>query len=32
MKINSSLLEFAKNMRSHATDAEYLMWQILRAR
>lgn len=32
MKINSQLLEFAKNMRTNATDAEYLMWQILRAR
>ncbi|NNP72470.1 DNA methyltransferase [Acinetobacter defluvii] len=32
MKINSQLLEFAKNMRTNATDAEHLMWQILRAR
>lgn len=26
------LLEFAKTMRTNATDAENLMWQILRAR
>ncbi|WP_173911344.1 endonuclease domain-containing protein [Acinetobacter sp. Marseille-Q1618] len=32
MKINSQLLQFAKNMRTNATDAEHLMWQILRAR
>lgn len=30
--INPKLLEFAKNMRHSATDAESLMWQILRAR
>ncbi|MEN8282056.1 endonuclease domain-containing protein [Acinetobacter gerneri] len=32
MSINPKLLEFAKNMRSQATEAEDLMWQILRAR
>ncbi len=30
--INPKLLEFARNMRHSATDAESLMWQILRAR
>lgn len=30
MKIDPVLLEFAKTMRSNATDAENLMWQILR--
>ena len=32
MKIDPQLLEFAKNMRTNATDAEHLMWKILRAR
>ncbi|OTG93009.1 endonuclease domain-containing protein [Acinetobacter sp. ANC 3832] len=32
MKLNPELLEFAKSMRSNATDAEHLMWQILRAK
>lgn len=32
MKIDPQLLEFAKSMRHTATDAEYLMWQILRAK
>lgn len=32
MKIDPVLLEFAKNMRHTATDAENLMWQILRAK
>ncbi|WP_163122969.1 endonuclease domain-containing protein [Acinetobacter portensis] len=32
MKIDSALLELAKSMRHTATDAEHLMWQILRAR
>ena len=32
MKIDPALLEFAKNMRTNATDAEHLMWQILRAK
>ncbi len=31
MKLNPQLLEFAKIMRSNATDAEHLMWQLLRA-
>ena len=30
--IDPQLLEFAKTMRTNATDAEYLMWQLLRAR
>ena len=30
--INPKLLEFARNMRHSSTDAESLMWQILRAR
>ena len=30
MKIDSALLEFAKTMRTNATDAEHLMWQLLR--
>ena len=30
--INPKLLEFAKNMRTNSTDAEHLMWQVLRAR
>lgn len=30
--INSQLLEFAKSMRTNATEAESLMWQILRAK
>ena len=32
MKIDPQLLEFAKSMRHYATDAENLMWQILRAK
>lgn len=32
MKIDPQLLEFAKTMRHTATDAEHLMWQILRAK
>jgi len=32
MKIDSQLLEFAKYMRHTATDAENLMWQLLRAK
>lgn len=32
MKIDPQLLEFAKSMRHTATDAEYLMWQLLRAK
>ena len=32
MKLDLRLLEFAKTMRSNATDAENLMWQILRAK
>ena len=31
MKLNPKLLEYAKSMRYDATDAEHLMWQILRA-
>ena len=31
-KIDPQLLEFAKSMRHTATDAENLMWQILRAK
>ncbi|MCU4543021.1 endonuclease domain-containing protein [Acinetobacter bereziniae] len=31
MKLNPKLLEYAKSMRHDATDAEHLMWQILRA-
>ena len=30
MKIDPQLLEFAKTMRTNATDAEHLMWQLLR--
>ena len=30
MKIDAQLLEFAKVMRSNATDVESLMWQLLR--
>ena len=30
MKIDPQLLEFAKTMRHNATDAENLMWQLLR--
>ena len=30
MKMDAQLLEFAKVMRSNATDAESLMWQLLR--
>ncbi|NAR72142.1 endonuclease domain-containing protein [Acinetobacter haemolyticus] len=32
MKLDPQLLEFAKTMRSNATDAENLMWQFLRAK
>ena len=32
MKLDPQLLEFAKTMRSNATDAEHLMWQLLRAK
>ena len=32
MKIDPALLEFAKTMRHTATDAEHLMWQLLRAK
>ena len=32
MKIDPQLLEFAKSMRHTATDAEHLMWHILRAK
>jgi len=31
-KLDPQLLEFAKSMRHTATDAEYLMWQLLRAK
>lgn len=30
MKIDPQLLEFARTMRSNATDVENLMWQLLR--
>ena len=32
MKIDPQLLQFAKSMRHTATDAEALMWQVLRAK
>ncbi|NNG99396.1 DUF559 domain-containing protein [Acinetobacter sp. ANC 5414] len=32
MKIDPQLLEFAKSMRQSTTDAEHLMWQVLRAK
>ena len=32
MKIDPQLLEFAKSMRHNSTDAEHLMWQLLRAK
>ncbi|WP_336152290.1 endonuclease domain-containing protein, partial [Acinetobacter sp. 99] len=32
MKLDPQLLEFAKTMRSNATEAEHLMWQLLRAK
>lgn len=32
MKLDLQLLEFAKTMRRNATDAENLMWQLLRAK
>ncbi len=32
MKLDPQLLEFEKTMRSNATDAENLMWQLLRAK
>ena len=31
-KMNSQLLQFAKSMRHAATDAENLLWQLLRAK
>ncbi|MCL6235675.1 endonuclease domain-containing protein [Acinetobacter sp. ANC 5579] len=31
-KLDPQLLKFAKSMRHTATDAEHLMWQILRAK
>ena len=31
-KLDPQLLEFAKSMRHTATDAEHLIWQILRAK
>ena len=31
-RMNSQLLQFAKSMRNAATDAENLLWQILRAK
>ena len=30
MKLDPQLLKFAKTMRTNATDAESLMWQLLR--
>ena len=32
MKLNPQLLDFAKTMRHNSTDAEHLMWQLLRAK
>ena len=32
MKLNPQLLDFAKTMRTNATDAEHLLWQLLRAK
>ena len=32
MKLAPQLLIFAKSMRSNATDAESLMWRLLRAK
>jgi len=32
MKLDPKLLEFAKTMRTNATDAENLIWQLLRAK
>lgn len=32
MKLDPKLLEFAKTMRTNATDAEHLIWQLLRAK
>ncbi len=32
MKLDIQLLEFAKTMRTNATDAENLIWQLLRAK
>ena len=32
MKLDPQLLVFAKSMRTNATDAESLMWQLLRAK
>ncbi|WP_425917136.1 endonuclease domain-containing protein [Acinetobacter sp. TSRC1-2] len=31
-KLDPQLLEFSKSMRHSATDAEHLMWQLLRAK
>ena len=32
MKLDPQLLEFARTMRTNATDAETLMWQLFRAK
>ena len=32
MKLDPQLLDFAKTMRHNSTDAEHLMWQLLRAK
>ena len=32
MKLDPQLLEFAKTMRTNATDAENFMWQLIRAK
>ena len=32
MKLDPQLLEFAKTIRHNSTDAEHLMWQLLRAK
>ena len=32
MSINVQLLEFSRQLRSSSTDAENLMWQLLRAK
>ncbi|RKG46981.1 DUF559 domain-containing protein, partial [Acinetobacter cumulans] len=32
MSINVQLLEFSRQLRSNSTDAENLMWQLLRAK
>ena len=31
-KMNPQFLQFAKSMRHTATDADHLMWQLLRAK